>query len=179
MRLLILADIDAFTWTGPSQPATLVVSCGDVYDPVILGAAKACSAAQIVAVKGNHDVPSAFPPPITDLHLKVVTLANGMRIGGFNGSWRYKPKGSFLYSQDEASTLVQQLPAVDILVAHNSPAGVHERDADTHQGFAALTDYIRRHSPRLLIHGHQHADRETVVGGTRVVGVYGSMVIDV
>jgi hypothetical protein len=43
----------------------------------------------------------------------------------------------------------------------------------------ALTDYIGRHSPRLLIHGHQHVNRETRVGGTRVVGVFGSMVMKV
>ena len=70
-----------------------------------------------------------------DLHLRVVTLANGLRIGGFNGSWKYKPRGHFLYDQDEAAVLLQQLPAVDILVTHNSPADVHERDADVHQGF--------------------------------------------
>jgi Icc-related predicted phosphoesterase len=132
-----------------------------------------------VAVKGNHDLPSAFAPPIEDLHLQVVTLPNGLRIGGFNGSWRYKPRGNFLYSQDEAAVLTGQLPPVDILVSHNSPQGVHERDGDTHQGFVALSDYIRRHKPRLVIHGHQHVSRETVVGGTRVVGVFGSMVVTV
>jgi hypothetical protein len=142
MRILILADNDAFTWTGPCHPVDLVVSCGDVYDPLILTAAKACSATQILAVKGNHDLPASFTPPIVDLHLRVVTLPNGMRIGGFNGSWRYKPRGNFLYSQDEAAALIGQLPPVDILVTHNSPQGIHERDADVHQGFAALSDYI-------------------------------------
>ena len=179
MKILVLADNDSFTWAGPSQPVDLVISCGDVYDPLIITAAKACSATQILAVKGNHDLPSAFPSPITDLHLKVVTLPNGLRVGGLNGSWRYKPRGNFLYSQDEAAILIQQLPAVDILVTHNSPQDVHERDADVHQGFVALSDHIRKHSPRLVIHGHQHVNRETLVGGTRVVGVFGSMVVEV
>jgi Icc-related predicted phosphoesterase len=138
----------------------VVVACGDVYDPLILGAAKAFSATGIYAVKGNHDLPGALPPPITDLHLQVVTLPNGMRVGGFNGARRYKPRGNFLYSQEEATLLLQQLPPVDIVVSHNSPAGVHERDADVHQGFVALTDYIGRHSPRLVIHGHQHVSAE-------------------
>jgi Icc-related predicted phosphoesterase len=78
-----------------------------------------------------------------------------------------------------AFLLLQQLPAVDILISHNSPAGVHERDGDTHQGFAALNDYIGRHAPRLVIHGHQHVNAETVVGGTRVVGAFGTMVMTV
>jgi hypothetical protein len=82
MRLLVLADNDDITWAGPSQPVDLVASCGDVYDPLILAAAKACSASQILAVKGNHDLPSPFAPPITDLHLRVVTLPNGLRVGG-------------------------------------------------------------------------------------------------
>ncbi len=59
-----------------------VISCGDVYDPLILTAAKACSAARVLAVKGNHDLPASFTPPIVDLQLKVVTLASGLRIGG-------------------------------------------------------------------------------------------------
>jgi predicted phosphodiesterase len=179
MHILIIADNDAFAWAGPSQPVDLLVSCGDVYDMQVLSAAKACSATRILAVKGNHDLPGPFPPPIMDLHLHVVTLANGLRVGGFAGSWRYKPRGNFLYSQDEAAALIGRFPPVDILVTHNSPAGVHERDTDIHQGFVALSDYISRHSPRLLIHGHQHANRETLVGCTRVVGVFGSVVMTV
>ena len=179
MRILALADNDNFTWAGPSQPVDLVVACGDVYDSLILSAAEACSAAQVFAVKGNHDSAAPFPPPFTDLHLHVVTLPGGRRIGGFNGCWRYKPRGYFLYDQDEATALVLQLPAVDILVTHNSPKGVHEADDHVHQGFVALSDYVQRHSPALMIHGHQHVNRETMVGQTRVVGVYRSAVIEV
>ena len=179
MRILALADNDAFQWTGPSQPVDLLVSCGDVYDSLILSAAKACAATQVFAVKGNHDSNAPFPSQITDLHLQVATLPNGLRIGGFNGCWRYKPKGHFLYDQDEAAALIQRLPPVDILISHNSPAEIHEKDQDVHQGFVALAEYIRKHSPRLLIHGHQHVSRESLVGKTRVVGVYGSAVVEV
>lgn len=178
MRALVLADIDDFTWRGPSRPVDLVLSCGDVYDAVILGAARACSASQVFAVKGNHDSSLPFPAPITDLHLRAVTLPNGLRLGGFNGSWKYKPRGLFLYDQDEALMRIERLPAVDVLLSHNSPAGVHERDVDIHQGFEALLEYIHTHSPRLLIHGHQHLARETVVGRTRVVGVFGSTILE-
>jgi len=141
-------------------------------------AAEACSATHVLAVKGNHDSAAPFPPAITDLHLHVVTLPEDLRIGGFNGCWRYKPRGHFLYDQDEAAMLIRQLPPVDILVTHNSPRGVHEADDHVHQGFVALSDYIQQHSPGLLIHGHQHTNRETMVGGTRIVGVYRSAVIE-
>jgi hypothetical protein len=32
--------------------------------------------------------------------------------------------------------------------------------------------------PRLFIHGHQHINQETVVGRTRVVGIYGVRTFD-
>jgi Icc-related predicted phosphoesterase len=132
-----------------------------------------------LAVKGNHDPAGPFPPPIIDVHLRVVTLTNGFRVGGFNGCCRYKPRGHFLYDQDEAVRLLRQLPAVDLLVAHNSPLGVHEIDDDVHQGFLALSEYIQRHSPQLLVHGHQHVARETTIDRTRVVGVFGHAFLDV
>ena len=40
-----------------------------------------------------------------------------------NGAWRYIPRGTFLDGQPEADTLLSTLPAVDILVSHNFPAG--------------------------------------------------------
>ena len=85
MRILALADNDSFTWSSPVQPVDLVAACGDVYDSLILAAAKACSATHVLAVKGSHDSAAPFPPPITDLHLHVVTLPNALRIGGPRG----------------------------------------------------------------------------------------------
>jgi len=41
MRVLILADIDAFSWTHDGGQADILVSCGDVCDRVILEAAAA------------------------------------------------------------------------------------------------------------------------------------------
>ena len=118
-----------------------------------------------------------FTAPIRDLHLRVETL-EGVRFGGSNGSWKYKPKGYFLYEQDEAVALLAGFPPVDVLVCHNSPRGVHDRDDEVHTGFDALNGYIARSRPRLLIHGHQHVEVETTVGATRVMGVFGWRVVD-
>lgn len=52
---------------GCNRGVDLVVANGDVYDPLILTAAQACSAARVFAATGNHDLPSAFPVPIVDL----------------------------------------------------------------------------------------------------------------
>ena len=178
MKILALADNDDIRWAAPGTPVDLVVSCGDVHEMLIRSAAEACSAPPIAAVKGNHDEAGGFRAPIRDVHLKVLELPGGLRIGGFNGCWRYKPVGHFLYEQQEAVQLLRGFPAVDVFISHNSPRGLHETDPDVHQGFQALRDYLVTHSPKLLIHGHQHLDRETRIGDTRVISVYGHAFID-
>ena len=178
MKILVIADIDELRWKGGSGQADLLISCGDVSDPVILEAAGAYHCTQILAVKGNHDFPSPFPSPIMDLHLSV---SEHIRIsfGGFNGSWKYKPRGHFLYEQDEASALLKDFPPVDVFVSHNSPIGIHDKEDEVHTGFEALSEYIRMQKPKVLIHGHQHVNSETEVGGTRVIGVYGHRVVEI
>lgn len=172
MKLLILADIDDLHWNFDKGEADLVISCGDIADQVVLEAAKAYGCSRIMAVKGNHDGPAPFPPPITDLHLKVVRHGN-LTFGGFNGSWKYKPRGNFLYEQLDVTRRLETFPAVDVFVSHNSPRFIHDQEDDIHCGFTGLKNYITRTQPRLLIHGHQHRNVETMVTGTSVIGVYG------
>ena len=175
---MVLADIDDFTWKHGVQNANVVLACADLVDPLILEAGRDCGSQAIFAVKGNHDLKTRFPDPIMDLHLQVREHA-GIRFGGFNGSWRYKSQGHFLYDQDEAEALLSSFPPVDILVSHNSPRGIHDRDDDVHYGFDALNSYIARANPRFIIHGHQHVNRETETGATRVIGVFGFRIIDI
>lgn len=74
----------------------------------------------------------------------------GLRFGGLNGSWRYKPRGPFLYDQGEVARFLGTYPPVGVLVAHNSPSGIHDRQDGIHVGFDALVSYIRRVQPRLV-----------------------------
>lgn len=177
MKLLILADIDDLHWTHGSGKADMLLSCGDIYDQVILEAAKAYDCPLILAVKGNHDSHAPFPDPIVDLHLQTREYG-GLRFGGLNGSWRYKPQGHFLYDQAEAESLLADFPPVDVFIAHNSPRGIHDQDDGVHYGFEALNTYILLAKPKLLIHGHQHVNMETQVGATRVIGVYGHRLVE-
>ncbi|MCW1886532.1 hypothetical protein OKA04_17470 [Luteolibacter flavescens] len=68
---------------------------------------------------------------------------------------------------------------MDIFIAHNSPAGIHERDDHVHQGFDAFLKYIETSRPRYFLHGHQHLRQTTMIGDTRVIGVLGEEVIEV
>jgi Icc-related predicted phosphoesterase len=178
MKLLVIADEDSFTKTLTSEHADVLISCGDMADEVIIKTAQAAQCSRIFAVKGNHDGAGSFPAPILDLHLRTESYS-GLRFGGFRGSWRYKPRGHFLYDEDEAGSLVAAFPPVDIFVAHNSPRHIHDREDEVHLGFEAFAGYIRRVQPRFFFHGHQHVSEETRIGATRVIGVYGQQRFDI
>jgi Icc-related predicted phosphoesterase len=172
MNLLIIADDESVGTQIPDCTVDVLVSCGDLPDEVILKAAAKCHCRQIVAVKGNHDSSAAFPAAIQDLHLKPLQF-RGMSFGGFCGSWKYKPRGNYLFEDFEVEQLLAGFPAVDVFITHNSPRLVHDREDNVHMGFAAFSQYIERAKPRLMLHGHQHQNIETRIGGTRVIGTYG------
>ncbi len=177
MKLLVIADDDSFAKT-PSDRADILISCGDMADQVILQTAQAAQCSRVFAVKGNHDGAGPFPAPILDLHLRTESRG-GLTFGGFCGSWKYKPRGHFLYEQDEVESLIAAFPAVDVFVAHNSPRHIHDRDDEVHLGFEAFVNYIRCAKPRFFFHGHQHISQETRIGETRVIGVYGRQTFEV
>ena len=178
MKLLVLADIDEFNWTGGNGRADALLALGDIAEPVILKAARAWRCPAVFAIKGNHDADAPFSPPIGDLHLRTAEH-RGLRFGGLNGCLQYKPQGSFLYYQEEVGAFLEGFPPVDVFLSHNSPRGVHDRDDEVHTGFSALNAYIERAAPRFLLHGHQHVGRESRIGNTRVIGVYGWREIEV
>ncbi|MBN2398738.1 MAG: hypothetical protein JXI33_00175 [Candidatus Aminicenantes bacterium] len=178
MKMLVLADMDDFVWPGGQGRADVLLSLGDIANTVILQAAESWHCPSVLAVKGNHDEDAPFPKPIFDLHLRIMEIGS-LRFGGLNGCWQYKPRGPFLYYQEEIETFMAAFPAVDIFISHNSPRRIHDREDEVHTGFSALNAYIERSAPRLLLHGHQHEERETIVGQTRIIGCYGWKIIEV
>jgi Icc-related predicted phosphoesterase len=172
MTILVIADDDSQICGLRVDQVDLLISCGDMPEAAILRAMDFYRPKQVFAVKGNHDSAAAFPPGVTDLHLEM-RKAEGLSFGGFEGAWRYKPVGHHLFDQKEVSAMMRYFPSVDILITHNSPAGVHERDREVHQGFEGFKDYINRANPGLMIHGHQHHEQITVMGRTTIAGVYG------
>jgi len=69
--------------------------------------------------------------------------------------------------------------AVDVLVTHNAPCGIHNRDDGAHVGFKGLATYIERVKPKLVVHGRQHLNGETRLGPPRIVGVHGHRVLEI
>lgn len=172
MNLLVLADDDACERRTDDGPADVVIACGDFSEPAIARIATRVRAAHVLAVKGNHDGGGPFPEPIVDLHLRALEIG-GLTFGGFGGAWRYKPRGHHLFDPWEVDRLLADFPPVDVFVAHNSPRKIHDREDDVHLGFDAFAAYLERAKPKLFLHGHQHVNRETRVGETNIVGVFG------
>jgi predicted phosphodiesterase len=176
MTILVIADDDTDLCSMDCGPVDVLISCGDLHDNAILRAVDHYRPRQTLAVRGNHDVDALFPKGVTNLHLSTFTF-EGLRFGGFEGCWKYKQRGHHLYEQAEVSKLMSYFPKVDIFVAHNSPAGIHERDTEVHQGFRGFTDYLDRTKPTAFIHGHQHSDLVTFREETTILGVYGERLI--
>src|SRR6185436_16424176 len=99
MRALVIADEENVHFDRELR-ADVLISCGDVSDTFILRVSEMTLCRNIFAVKGNHDEGSPFAKPIKDLHLQVYEY-KGLRFGGFCGSWKYKPRGPWLFEQEE------------------------------------------------------------------------------
>jgi Icc-related predicted phosphoesterase len=142
-------------------------------------------------VPGNHDPRStqARAEGGYNLDLKIVRH-NKFLIGGFGGSIRYRPDGINQYTQAEAYTRAFSLlphmlfnrlqygRALDILISHSPPFGIHDDSDPAHNGLKALNWLIRIAQPRYLFHGHTHfykrnlASPETTIGLTKIMNVY-------
>ena len=175
MKLLVVSDCEAGFPELPAGHVDLVVSCGDVPADV-LERLSVRYQVPLLGVLGNHDGAVA-PAMLRDLHLAVVEQG-GVTLGGLEGSWRHKPRGHHLYDEVEVAALLADFPRVDVFVAHNPPAGVHDVSDGIHNGFEAFTRYIESKQPRLFLHGHVHRRAETVLGKTHVVAIYGAQMLD-
>ena len=165
MHVIAIADDDSLVGKMESESADLLISLGDIWDSTIEKARGMYGCRKVFAVRGNHDSAAPFATEIIDLHFNIARH-EGIRFGGFKGSWRYKPRGHHMFEQSEVAKTLRSFPAVDVFVAHNSPAGIHERDSEVHQGFEAFTEYIDRVQPAYFIHGHQHVNEVSQRGET-------------
>jgi uncharacterized protein len=73
--------------------------------------------------------------------------------------------------------------AVDIVLTHAAPRGIHDRDDPCHRGFKCFLWLMRAFKPRWLVHGHIHLYdlgdvRITEYFETTVVNAFGHWIID-
>jgi Icc-related predicted phosphoesterase len=187
--------------SGHFREIELLLGCGDLPYPYLENLLTFLNV-RLFYVPGNHD-PVHHPDNTlahaeggTNLDLKVVRFKTFL-IGGFGGCIRYRPDGVNQYSQTEAylrafrmlpRLLVNRINygrALDILISHSPPFGIHDEDTHAHQGLKALNWLIRVAKPRYHLHGHTHFQRrnlspsETVQDLTKITNVFPYKVIEV
>lgn len=179
----------------------LLLGCGDLpyeYLEYLLTIAKV----PLYYVPGNHDpkyqefVNDSKAEGGINLDQKTARFGN-LLLAGIGGSIRYRPDGVNQYSQAQIyARVLKLLPALllnrlrygralDILITHSPPFGIHDEDSQAHQGLKALNLLIRWAKPRYLFHGHTHFYRQnldpstTQSGETQVINIFPYKIIEI
>ena len=172
------------------QGTDLVIGCGDLQHSY-LDYIVSMLDAPLYFVHGNHvSLDDEHPVCGSNLHRRTLRdPETGLLLAGIEGSLQYN-SGPHQYSQDEMwlwawelslGLLVNKLRfgrALDVLVTHASPWGIHDADDRPHHGIKAFNWLIETFQPALHLHGHVHVYRqdtvrETQVGATRVINSFG------
>lgn len=201
MKLLAVSDEEASLIYSAQIAARfrgmgMVVSCGDLPSSYLDYIASMLSV-PLYYVHGNHVHMNddSSPGYGCNLHLRSVRdPASGLLLAGLEGSLQYN-FGPHQYSQTQMWFSAWELGlrllanrlrygrALDVLVTHAPPWGIHDAEDRPHQGIKAFNWLIRSFRPQAHLHGHIHlyrrdAVRETPCGATRVINVFGYKVIE-
>ena len=181
MRVLALAD-----QPPPLDPALMARRCTSTRwscsaTSTARGSSRSGCRIPRIGVHGNHDPSDLLQElEVEDLHGRRTSLGT-VSVAGFEGCVRYGRGGPHQYTQRQAAKLARKLPAADVLIAHCPPAGINDDPEDpAHVGFEGLRDWVDRHRPRHVLHGHVHPLPGRVVervGDTKVHWVQGAKVI--
>lgn len=116
-------------------------------------------------------------------------------ITGVSGSMRYN-NGQCQYTDTQMflkllllvpGLLINKLrygKFLDIFLTHAAPCGIHDKNDPCHLGFRAFNWFLKRFSPRVMIHGHIHLydNRDERAGkyfDTLVVNAYAHCIVEI
>ena len=206
MKILAVSDevverLYSLCTNGHFSEIELILGCGDLPYPYLENLLTFLNL-PLLYVPGNHDPKYNLENSLahveggSNLDLKMARHKKFL-IGGFGGSIRYRPDGTNQYSQTEAyMRAFRMLPrlqlnrmnygrALDILITHSPPFGIHDEDSHAHQGLKAINWLLRVAKPRYHFHGHTHFQRrnisssETNFGMTRIVNIFPYKILEV
>lgn len=200
MKILALSDrvIDAVYSPRLRElygDVDLVIGCGDL-PYYYLEYVATMLTAPVVYVHGNHDTQQYMangrvatrPEGCTSLEDRVIEIG-GLLLAGLGGSMRYNLESVHQYSEQEMGLRAAGLTpalfanrirsgrALDILVTHSPPYGIHDGKDLPHKGFKSFLTLLRHAQPRLMLHGHTHvynphAVSETQYYSTKIMNIY-------
>lgn len=131
-------------------------------------------------VYGNHCNPGYLEDlGINNVHLKVVNFGN-IKIGGYQGSLRYKLGGGPQFTEEEAKIDLENYPAVDILLLHSPPSGLLDEPQDpVHKGSRFAREYVDRTRPKYIFCGHISPSTEALYQGIRLYRTHKARLIEI
>jgi len=186
---------------GYFSEVEMILGCGDLPYPYLENLLTLLNI-PLFYVPGNHDPiynPESNLAHVeggSNLDLKLVRFKKFL-IGGLGGSVLYRPNGTNQYSQTEAYLRAFRLlprlylnrlnygRALDILITHSPPFGIHDEDTQSHQGLKAINWLLRVAKPRYHFHGHTHFQRrnlspsESIHNLTKIVNIFPYKIIEV
>ena len=194
-RIYTLARQDHF------QGVDIIIGCGDLpytYLEYLISMLNV----PMVYVPGNHD--PEYNPKFnstraeggSNLDLKHARV-KGLLIAGLGGSVKYRPDGVNQHTQAEAFQRAARLMpgllfnrlrygrALDILITHSPPFGIHDEETQAHTGLKAINWLLRWARPRYHFHGHTHFYRQnleeatTRFGPTAIINVFPYKIIGI
>lgn len=180
----------------------LIIGCGDLpfyYLEFLVSALDS----SLVYVLGNHDGGPQYTVEGkvltraqggTNIHKRIIHQ-NGLLIAGLEGSMRYRTNSPMMYTESEmlwnVMSMMPQLlwnrqrygRALDILVTHSPPYGIHDGLDLPHTGFKIFLNLMKWFQPKYLLHGHMHVYRSDVprvteYHQTTVINVYPYRIFD-
>jgi Icc-related predicted phosphoesterase len=187
--------------SGHFKSVDLIIGCGDLPYTYLEYIVTVLSV-PLYYVPGNHDPDYNLRDSRSraeggsNLDLNLVHH-NESLIAGFGGSIRYRPDGTNQYTQTEAYirafkmvpklviNRIKYRRALDILISHSPPFGVHDDTDYAHNGLKAINWLINFAKPRYHFHGHTHFYRNNIgqsvtkVGNTQIMNVYPYKVVDI
>ena len=184
MKILAIADRppkQSINKILSSDSVDLIITLGDL-DFFDLKELKDINDIPKIGVYGNHCSGKYFESlGIKNMHLQTWEF-QGITFGGFEGSLKYKNSNAIMYTQDEASRLLEDFPKVDVLLAHSPPYGINDEPGDpTHTGLVALKKYIEKNQPKYFLHGHTYPDNSEAIqriGQTQIIYIYQDKIVN-
>jgi uncharacterized protein len=185
MKILAIADrnphiniIDVVN----TQAIDLIVTLGDL-ERSDIAALEFITHIPKLGVYGNHCSGSYMEGlGIHNMH-RAVFEHQGLRFGGFEGCVRYKENPqAIMYTQEEAISMMQGFPPVDVFLSHCPPRGINDEEEIAHQGFDVLRTYLDTYHPMAWLHGHTYPTEETMVrmhGTTQIQYVHMAQIINI
>ena len=196
MKILAVADEECpALWehytSGRLADYDLILSCGDL-KAKYLSFLVTMGRAPLLYVHGNHDEAYKTGPPQGCICIEdTIYEYQGVRFLGLGGSARYRPDGTYMYTEREMGRRIRRLkPALfrkggfDVLVTHAAARGCDDLDTTAHKGFEGFVKLMDQYHPSYMIHGHIHKNygyRIEKVSGyreTRIINAVPSFILD-